>query len=90
LSPLAGQTNVAVETIYGGSWLYDTKQGKQYLQWVEEVLKPRLDQMGIAFLDTGTAIEDAYYAEQSHLNYEGRVMYTRLEEDLLTALIIEN
>ena len=86
LEPLTGQTNVAVEAIYGGSWLYDTKQGKQYLQWIDDVLKPRLDQMSIAFLDTGAAIEDAYYAEQSHLNYEGRVKYTELENELLNQL----
>lgn len=84
LEALTAQTNVVVETVYTGTWLLDTAQGKKYLNWKAEILSSRLSQMGVKCIDTTNLLPDELYAEQSHLNYEGRIKYTQLESELIS------
>lgn len=83
LERLSKYTNVVVESMYAGSWLRETPQGQSYQTWVDESLKPWLAARGMKLIDNATALPDAQYVEQSHLNYAGRVAYTQLEQQVI-------
>ena len=86
---LAGRTNVVVENIYGGSWMFETKEGKEYKAWIESDLKPALAEIGVKFVDYSGSIENELFSEQSHLTYEGRAKYTHMESELFEEITNE-
>lgn len=79
--------HVVVDVLYMHSSLIDSEAGRLFNEYVDQELIPFLEENQIHYIDSRLAVDDQYYIDNTHLNYQGCQIYTayvdqKLKEEL--------
>ncbi len=78
--------NLVIDLMFMHPDLQNSKTGLLFNTYVDTVLIPYLDELGIAYLDHRTVYLSEDYADSTHLNGKARLRYTALIQDELRSL----
>jgi hypothetical protein len=78
--------NLVIDLMFMHPDLQNSKAGLEFNAYVDTVLIPYLDALGIAYLDHRTLYLSDDYADSTHLNGKARLKYTALIQEELRSL----
>lgn len=73
---LEQKTNVVVNFVYITQAHADSKEGVIFNQYIDQELKPFLEEHGIAYIDSRNVFAWEDYEDRAHLTQEGQLKYT--------------
>jgi len=83
INKLNSHTNIIVTNLYDPDWYDVLPIKKNYVNWIENELKPILKRENIYYVDFMKSIPEHEYIDRNHLTKEGRLRFTNLFNKML-------
>jgi len=67
--------DVVVDILYQSNAFNDSKAGKKYNSYIDTFVIPFLIENNINYIDSRYILDDTYFVDNTHINYDGRILY---------------